>query len=241
MSLVTTGEKYTWNNKSNLTIGTTSTTAAAGDHTHTLTIAADSGTNALTLAYGTKYKLTAGGKEFIFTMPASDNTWRGIQNNLTSDSTTDSLSAAQGKALKTLVDGKSASDHTHNVTIATEQSESSALTLAYGTRYKLTAGGKTFVFTMPSTDDTNTHRPIQLKGTEILGNNVTALNFVEGTNITMSNSGGSITINTTATKDAPYTSTPAAVSTTGSAGTSSNFARGDHVHSISLATGDSNG
>ena len=34
------------------------------------------------------------------------NTWRGIQNNLTSDSTTDSLSAAQGKVLKGLVDKK---------------------------------------------------------------------------------------------------------------------------------------
>ena len=34
------------------------------------------------------------------------NTWRGIQNVLTSDSTTDSLSAAQGKVLKGLVDGK---------------------------------------------------------------------------------------------------------------------------------------
>lgn len=33
-SLVTTGEKYTWNNKSNLTIGTSATTAAAGNHTH---------------------------------------------------------------------------------------------------------------------------------------------------------------------------------------------------------------
>ena len=42
------------------------------------------------------------------------NTWRGIQNNLTSDSTTDSLSAAQGKALKALIDGKAASSHTHN-------------------------------------------------------------------------------------------------------------------------------
>lgn len=41
------------------------------------------------------------------------NTWRGIQNNLTSDSTSDSLSAAQGKALKALVDGKAASSHTH--------------------------------------------------------------------------------------------------------------------------------
>ncbi len=42
------------------------------------------------------------------------NTWRGIQNNLTSDSTTDSLSAAQGKALKALVDGKASSGHTHS-------------------------------------------------------------------------------------------------------------------------------
>lgn len=34
------------------------------------------------------------------------NTWRGIQDNLTSTSTTDSLSAKQGKELKALVDGK---------------------------------------------------------------------------------------------------------------------------------------
>lgn len=38
--------------------------------------------------------------------PPTSNTWRGIQNNLTSDSTTDSLAAAQGKILKGLVDGK---------------------------------------------------------------------------------------------------------------------------------------
>ena len=35
------------------------------------------------------------------------DTWRGIQNVLTSDSTTESLSAAQGKVLKGLVDSKS--------------------------------------------------------------------------------------------------------------------------------------
>ena len=42
------------------------------------------------------------------------NTWRGIQDNLTSGSTTDSLSANQGKVLKSLIDGKAASGHTHN-------------------------------------------------------------------------------------------------------------------------------
>jgi len=49
----------------------------------------------LTLAANTKYKLTVGGSTYIFTTPP----YRGIQNNLTSDSTTESLSAAQGKAL----------------------------------------------------------------------------------------------------------------------------------------------
>ena len=43
------------------------------------------------------------------------NTWRGIQNNLTSDSTDQSLSAAQGKALKALIDGKAAASHTHSI------------------------------------------------------------------------------------------------------------------------------
>lgn len=42
------------------------------------------------------------------------NTWRGIQNNLTSDATDQSLSAAQGKVLKGLVDGKAAASHTHS-------------------------------------------------------------------------------------------------------------------------------
>lgn len=41
------------------------------------------------------------------------NTWRGIQDNLTSTSTSDSLSANQGKVLKGLVDGKANSSHTH--------------------------------------------------------------------------------------------------------------------------------
>lgn len=41
------------------------------------------------------------------------NTWRGVQNNLTSTATDQSLSAAQGKVLKDLVDGKAAAEHKH--------------------------------------------------------------------------------------------------------------------------------
>lgn len=57
------------------------------------------------------------------------NTWRGIQNNLTSDSTSDSLSAAQGKALKSLVDGKAPNGHTHNS--IKDTGDNRTLTLAY--------------------------------------------------------------------------------------------------------------
>ncbi len=52
------------------------------------------------------------------------NTWRNIQNNLTSDSTTDSLAAAQGKVLKGLIDGKADASHTHVVADITDFPES---------------------------------------------------------------------------------------------------------------------
>ena len=43
-----------------------------------------------------------------------NSTWRPVVDNLTSDSTTSSLSAKQGKVLKSLIDGKSDSGHTHD-------------------------------------------------------------------------------------------------------------------------------
>lgn len=43
-----------------------------------------------------------------------NSTWRPVVDNLTSDSTTSSLSAKQGEVLKALIDGKSNSDHNHD-------------------------------------------------------------------------------------------------------------------------------
>ena len=48
------------------------------------------------------------------------NTWRGVQDNLTSTATNQSLSANQGKVLKGLLDGKAASSHTHDDRYYTE-------------------------------------------------------------------------------------------------------------------------
>ena len=54
-------------------------------------------------------------------IPASDtNTWRPVVDNLTSTATDSSLSANQGKVLKGLIDGKSASGHTHDDRYYTE-------------------------------------------------------------------------------------------------------------------------
>ena len=67
--------KGTFETFSKLTIGATSTTAAAGNHTHTTTIASDSGSGTVvTLAHNTQYKLTAGGTSVLFKTPADSNT-----------------------------------------------------------------------------------------------------------------------------------------------------------------------
>lgn len=53
--------------------------AASYGHTHTLSIATDSGTsNVTTLAANTTYKLTAGGTTMLFKTPADNNTWNAL-------------------------------------------------------------------------------------------------------------------------------------------------------------------
>ena len=47
--------------------------------------------------------------------------------------------------------------------------------------------------------DTDTHRPIQVNGTQALGDNTTALNLKNGTNVTITNSSGEVTIAATDT------------------------------------------
>lgn len=173
LSLVTTGEKATWNAKSNLALGTSSTTAAAGNHTHGLSIAADTGTNALTLAHGGKYKLTAGGSTFIFTMPTDNNTtYSFADKNVTLAWGTKSTIATVGGVdihvtmpsnpntdhyAWSDITGKPStytpSAHTHTTSIATS-SGTNQLTLAFGTKYAITAGDTSYVFTMPSNPNT---------------------------------------------------------------------------------------
>lgn len=67
------------------------------------------GSNILDLRNGSNTTLT--NTDGVVTI---NSTWRPVVDNLTSDSTTSSLSAKQGKVLKALIDGKSNSDHNHD-------------------------------------------------------------------------------------------------------------------------------
>lgn len=103
--------------------------AASSSHTHTTTLATSTGTSSLTLALGNKYSITAGGTSYIFTMPSKP-----------------SYTASDV--------GAATSDHTHDISLATDTGTSS-ITLAHGGKYKLSAGGSSIVFTLPSDNNTN--------------------------------------------------------------------------------------
>ena len=146
------------------------TDAALATHTHGVSIAAggNNDTNQLTLAYGTKYKLTAGGESFIFTTQSSDNTnttytfASGSVNG--AFSVTPSGGSAQsvsiyglGSAAFTESSAYATSGHSHDISIAQAgSSDTNQITIARGTKYKITAGGKSYVFTTPASDNTNT-------------------------------------------------------------------------------------
>lgn len=68
------------------------TDAATASHTHQTSIGASSAENQLTLAFGTKYSLTAGGTSYIFTMPSNPNTDRYVNSAAFAyDSTNDNI------------------------------------------------------------------------------------------------------------------------------------------------------
>ena len=140
--------------------------AAAYSHNHTTSIETSTGTNQITLAFGGKYAITAGGTSYVFTMPKNPNT-DTTYTFATGDSNgqikvTPSGGSAQnvsvkglGSAAYTESSDYATSGHTHTTSIATSTS-TNQLTLAFGTKYAISAGGTSYVFTMPANPNTNT-------------------------------------------------------------------------------------
>ena len=150
--------------------------AAAYKHSHDTSIATSTGTNQITLAFGTKYAISAGGTSYVFTMPANPNTnttytiatgdakgqikvtpssgdaYNVSVKGLGSAAYTESSAYATSGHTHT---GYATSNHTHATSIATSTS-ANQITLAFGTKYAITAGGTSYVFTMPANPNTNT-------------------------------------------------------------------------------------
>lgn len=101
--------------------------------------------------------------------------------------------------LDSALSGKANSSHTHTV------SDISDFPSTLGTVNKVKVGTTEYtptdgVVSLPAyPTDTNTHRPIQVNGSQILGDNTTALNLKAGSNVSLSNSNGTVTIAATDT------------------------------------------
>ena len=150
--------------------------AAAYKHSHDTSIVTSTGTNQITLAFGTKYAISAGGTSYVFTMPANPNTnttytiatgdakgqikvtpssgdaYNVSVKGLGSAAYTESSAYATSGHTHT---GYATSNHTHATSIATSTG-TNQITLAFGTKYAISAGGTSYVFTMPANPNTNT-------------------------------------------------------------------------------------
>lgn len=116
-----------------------------------------------------------------------------------------------------------------------------SLTNAAGT-YKQVVVDSYGRVTSGNTADNNTWRSIKVNGTNFLTDTSTALNLSGGSNVTLTTgSTGLITIAATNTTYTAATAAPNNVATASSVGTSAKYAREDHTHAITLATGDANG
>ena len=78
-------------------------------------------------------------------------------------------------------------------TLIQADSATDTLTISAGSNITLTPDASNDSLTISSTD-TNTHRPIQVNGTQNLGDNVTPLNLKAGNNVTLTANGGEVTI-----------------------------------------------
>ena len=97
-----------------------------------------------------------------YTPPSSD-TWRGIQDNLISSSTTESLSAAQGKILKELVDGKAPSSHTHTKSEVGLGNVDNTADATKSVKYALSAGSASSAAALTSNAGSST-QPVYFSG-----------------------------------------------------------------------------
>lgn len=205
---------------SSLALGETSSTAYRGDRGKTAYDHATDSSRLTTAQSSGLYKISTtaeGHVASVASVEKSDITALGIPgSDTTYGAATTSADGLMSSTDKTKLDGIESGAQVNTITGVKGSSESSYRTgnvsisptdLGLGNvenkssatiRGELTSSDVTTALGYtPPTQDTNTHRPIQVNGTQVLGDNTTALNLVEGTNVTITNTDGSVTISAT--------------------------------------------
>ena len=130
----------------------------------------------------------AGGTKVTLNGTSKGGTTAGIYA-ATAVGTDGQILKSNGTGAPTWVDASAS--HAHAIGIAS--GSTGAITLTAGKSFTLSAGGGTTTFTMPA--DNDSHRPINVNGTQILGNNTTALDLCSGSNISLTTAAnGKVTI-----------------------------------------------
>lgn len=93
--------------------------------TYATSIATSSGTNQLTLAFGTKYALTAGGTSYVFTMPSNPNTNQTVKAGSTTFGANAAVAITAGTRITVTPNATN-----NTITIATSATADSAITNA---------------------------------------------------------------------------------------------------------------
>ena len=210
---------------SDLTIGTTASTAAAGNHTHTTTLASDTGTSTVTLAHGGKYKLTAGGTSVIFTMPTDNNTDTKVKATASTSNSefkilaTSSASPTSGNATEAVYGASvTLNPSTNTITANISGNASSASAAASGSALETAINGKV------STSTT-------VNGHALSGNVTVTAADVSAVRYDTASQGLSDT-----QKSNARTNIGAGTSNLALGTSSTTAAKGDHTHTTSIAT-----
>ena len=227
VSLVTTGEKYTWNNKQNALPTTTitgkvlkSTTTAgtvewADDINTTYTI--DSGDNngqiKVTPSGGTAYNVDVKGLGAAAYKAVDTSVTSGSANLVTSDAVYTAINnlpepmvfkgtLGTGGTITTLPTASTSEGYTYKViTAGTYASQSAKVGDVF------VSNGSAWVLIPAGDDVEDTWRNIKVNDTELLGTGIStgAVNFKNGGNITVTGSGNNITLGVTSGYSIPST------------------------------------
>lgn len=207
-----------------LKIGTTASDAAAGNHTHDyssvyaainhnhdgiyspighthpLSIAADTGTSEITLAHDGKYKITAGGSTFIFTMPSGTTTDHNqtVKGDGVTFGVDDVIDIVDGTGINVVGNATAKTitiNHSNSITAGTASEGGESRTLAFGGTFNvpsvtydaqghITSTGSA-ALTLPAAPSNDTWRAIYVNGVQKLdtspGGAIVYLNFADST------------------------------------------------------------